>query len=155
MILDISCNMCEQLPNCGWSRIYNYRGCDDFQRMTAQEINTKKGGNIMGYSNKAKAADANADKRNDKNFITIDDITIDRANEIKEGTVMFDITVGHIKIYGMSMRHMTNKDGQEWDAISFPARKADNGKYYDIAWFPMSAELKAQVAQKVIDKLNA
>ena len=119
------------------------------------EDNIKKGGNIMGYTNKAKAADANADKVNDKNFITINDITIDRANEIKEGTVMFDITVGHIKIYGMSMRHMTNKDGQEWDAISFPARKADNGKYYDIAWFPMSAELKAQIAEKVIGKLNA
>ena len=114
-----------------------------------------KGGNNMGYSNKAKAADANADKVNDKNFITINDITIDRANEIKDGVVMFDMTVGHIKIYGMSMRHMTNKDGQEWDAISFPARKADNGKYYDIAWFPMSAELKAQVAEKVIGKLNA
>ena len=117
--------------------------------------NIKKGGNNMGYSNKAKAAEANADKVNDKNFITINDITIDRANEIKEGVVMFDIAVGHIKIYGMSMRHMTNKDGQEWDAISFPARKADNGKYYDIAWFPMSAELKAQVAEKVIDKLNS
>ena len=119
------------------------------------EDNIMKGGNIMGYSkNKAKTADAkNADKVNDKNFITIEDITIDRANEIKDGVVMFDMTVGHIKIYGMSMRHMTNKDGQEWDAISFPARKADNGKYYDIAWFPMSAELKVQVAQKVIDTL--
>ena len=109
----------------------------------------------MGYSNKAKAADANADKKNDKNFITIDDITIERANEIKEGTVMFDITVGNVKIYGMSMRAMTNKDGQEWNAIGFPARKADNGKYYDIAWFPASNELKEQIAQKVIEKLNS
>ena len=117
------------------------------------EDNIKKGGNNMGYSNKAKTADANADKVNDKNFITINDITIDRANEIKDSVVMFDMTVGHVKIYGMSMRPMINKDGQEWDAISFPARKAENGKYYDIAWFPMSAELKAQLAQKVIDKL--
>ena len=123
--------------------------------ITCRKKNIQKGGNDMGYSKKAKAADANADKVNDKNFITINDISIDRANEIKDGVVMFDLTVGHIKIYGMSMRHMTNNDGQEWDAISFPARKADNGKYYDIAWFPMSAELKAQVAEKVIDKLNA
>lgn len=118
------------------------------------EDNIKKGGNDMGYSKKAKAADANADEKNDKNFITIDDITINRANEIKEDTVMFDLTVGHVKIYGMSMHHIS-KDGQEWDAISFPARKAENGKYYDIAWFPMSSELRNQIAEKVIDKLNA
>lgn len=115
-----------------------------------------KGGNNMSYTtNKAKAAEANADKVNDKNFITIDDITINRANEIKEGTVMFDLTVGHVKIYGMSMRHLTNKDGEEWDALSFPARKADNGKYYDIAWFPMSNELRKQIIDLVIAKLNS
>ena len=129
--------------------------CDDFEPKPEGIGIIMKGGNIMGYSNKAKAADANADKVNDKNFITINDISIDRANEIKDGVVIFDIAVGHIKIYGMSMCHMTSKDGQEWDAISFPARKAENGKYYDIAWFPMSAELKAQVAEKVIAKLNA
>ena len=107
---------------------------------------------IMGYSKKnAKTAEANADR----NFITIDDIIIDRAVEIKEGTVMFDITVKNVKIYGMSMRHMTRKDGGEFDSIGFPARKADNGKYYDIAWFPASNELKEQIAEKVIDKLNS
>lgn len=115
------------------------------------EDNIKKGGNIMGYSNKAKAADANADK----NFITISDITIERVNEIKPGTVMFDMSVGHVKIYGMSMRQCTTKKGDTFDAISFPARKADNGKYYDIAWFPMSIELRGQIAEKVIDKLNS
>ena len=109
----------------------------------------------MCYTNKAKAADANADKTNDKNYITISDITIERANEIKEGTVMFDMSVGHVKIYGMSMRHLTTKKGDSFDAISFPARKADNGKYYDIAWFPMSIELRGRIAEKVIAKLNS
>lgn len=119
------------------------------------EDNIKKGGNVMGYTKKAKAADANADKVNDKNFITIDDITINRANEIKEGTVMFDLNVGNVKIYGMCMKHLTNDNGEEWDSISFPSRKADNGKYYDHAWFPMSTDLRDKIVEKVIDKLNA
>ena len=119
--------------------------------------NIKKGGNqLMGYSKKAKTAEANAEE-----MIKAEEISISRANEIKENVVMFDAVVRGITIYGMCMRHYKNKKGEEGDMISFPARPSDkkdeNGNiiYYNHCFFKISKELKDSIVEKVIDKLNS
>lgn len=122
------------------------------------EDNIKKGGNqLMGYSKKAKAADANAEEKK----ISAEEIVITRANEIKENVVMFDIMVRGITIYGMCMRHYTNKKGEEGDMISFPARPSDkkddagNVIYYNHCYFPISKELKDKIVDLVVAKLDS
>lgn len=127
------------------------------------EDNIKKGGNqLMGYSKKAKAAEANAEeKKISAEEISAEEIIITRANEIKEYVVMFDIQVRGITIYGMCMRHYTNKKGEEVDMILFPARPSDkkddagNIIYYNHCYFPISKELKDKIVDLVVAKLDS
>lgn len=102
----------------------------------------------MGYAKKdAKAADAkNAEG------ITIKDIEFKRIHLINDDLVMMDVTVKGVTIYGMSLRHYKNDKG-EGDIIGFPSRKSKEGKYYNEAWFPISAELKADIIKKVEEEL--
>lgn len=143
---------------------YNIVHCDVYDRTFTNltpvpgEDNIKKGGNNeMGYSKKAKAADANAEEKK----ISVGEIIVTRANEIKENVVMFDIQVRGITIYGMCMRHYTNKKGEEGDMISFPARPSDkkddagNVIYYNHCYFPISKELKDKLIDLVVAKLNS
>lgn len=111
----------------------------------------RKADNNMGYSNKAKAAEANADQK--KDLFTIDQIEVTRAAEIKEDCVMFDMTVRGVKIYGMCLRHYKNEKG-EGDIISFPSKQAKDGKYWDVAWFPISNDLKAGLIDKIVSLLG-
>lgn len=113
--------------------------------------NIMKGGNNMSYSKKAKTAEANADQ---KDIITIDDIEIVRANEVKEGRVLFDMKVRGINISNMVLQSYTNKEGQEGDILDFPNYKAKNGNYYRYAWFPISKELKQKIIDQVVSLLG-
>lgn len=113
--------------------------------------NIMKGGNTMGYSKKAKTAEANADQ---KDIITIDDIEIVRAAEVKEGRVLFDMKVRGINISNMVLQSYTNKEGQEGDIVDFPNYKAKNGNYYRYAWFPISKELKQKIIDQVVSLLG-
>lgn len=123
----------------------------DLNTLPGNEDKSKKGGlHYMAYSNKAKTAEANADQ---KNYITINDIEVTRAHEVKEDRVIFDIKVKGISISNMIMQHYKNEKG-EGDIIDFPQYKANNGKYYSYAWFPISKETREALVQKVIDKLN-
>lgn len=103
----------------------------------------------MGYSNKAKAAEANAEEKK----ISAEEINVTRAAEVKEDVVMFDMEVRGIKIYGMCLRHYKNEKG-EGDIISFPSKQAKDGKYWDVAWFPISNDLKAGLIDKIVSLLG-
>ena len=105
----------------------------------------------MAYSNKAKTAEANADQK--KDFISLDDIEVVRAAEVKEDRVLFDIKVKGISISNMVLQHYI-KDGKEGDIIDFPQYKAKNGKYYSYAWFPISKETREGLVSKVVDALG-
>ena len=126
---------------------------DTFTDLTppGEDNNYRKADNNMGYSNKAKAAEANADQK--KDLFTIDQIEVTRAAEIKEDVVMFDMSVRGIKIYGMCLRHYKNDKG-EGDIISFPSKQAKDGKYWDVAWFPISNDLKAGLIDKIVSLLG-
>lgn len=126
---------------------------DTFTDLTppGEDNNTERRITNMGYSNKAKAAEANADQK--KDLFTIDQIEVTRAAEIKEDCVMFDMTVRGVKIYGMCLRHYKNDKG-EGDIISFPSKQAKDGKYWDVAWFPISNDLKAGLIDKIVSLLG-
>lgn len=122
----------------------------EFKPLQGNE-NNMKGGNNMSYSKKAKTAEANADQ---KDIITIDDIEIVRAAEVKEGRVLFDMKVRGINISNMVLQSYTNKKGQEGDILDFPNYKAKNGNYYRYAWFPISKELKQKIIDQVVSLLG-
>ena len=64
-------------------------------------------------------------------------------------TVSFDLKVNGITIYGMWYREYTSKEGKEGSMLSFPSQKGSDGNYYNHVWFPISADLKNAIEEKV------
>lgn len=88
-------------------------------------------------------------KENTQNY----DVKVTRAKEIKEGQVAFDMVVNGVTIYGCWYREGKGKDGNEYQIISFPSQKADNGKYYNHCWFKIEDSLKEDIVaqlQKIV-----
>lgn len=102
----------------------------------------------MGYAKKAETKTTEA-----KDVITFKDMEFTRIHLINDDLVMFDCKVRGIQIYGMSCRHYKNDKG-EGDIIGFPSRKSKEGKYYNEAWFPISAELKEEIVQHIEKELS-
>ena len=81
------------------------------------------------------------------------DVKVTRAKEIKEGTVVFDMVVNGITIYSCWYREGKSKEGNEYQIISFPSQKADNGKYYNHCWFKIEDSLRDDIVaqlQKIV-----
>lgn len=71
-----------------------------------------------------------------------------RVKAINQNVYAFDMVVNGITIYGCWYRQGV-KDGKEWSLISFPSRKADNGKYYNYCQFPISETLKTEIENQM------
>lgn len=116
------------------------------------EDNIKKGGNDMGYSKKAKAAEANAEESK-KDLIQVGEVKVTRASELDmpddQFKIMFDINVRGVAVQGLCFQSYTNKQGEKGDMITFPSYKANNGKYYNHAWFPITKELKDDIIKQI------
>lgn len=67
----------------------------------------------------------------------------------KSPWVSFDLKVNGVKIYNMTLREYTNKEGEEGIMIGFPSRQGSDGKYYTHAWFPISRELTDEIVKQV------
>lgn len=76
------------------------------------------------------------------------DVQVTRAKEVKEGSVAFDMEVNGITIYGCWYNEYKTKEGKDGTLISFPSYK-NNDKYYNHVWFPVSAELKADIIAQI------
>lgn len=100
----------------------------------------------MAYTKKEDSAKKTEVK---KDHITVDEVEITRAKVINEKLVAFDMIVRGIKIYGNFIRVYTNSEGQEGKLISLPSRPGDQGKYYDIVFFPITKDLKDGIIRKV------
>lgn len=74
---------------------------------------------------------------------------VTRAKEIKEGTVAFDMEVNGVKIYGCWYKEGTNKNGKEYQIVNLPQEKGGDGKYYSIAWIPMSKEVRENIIEQL------
>lgn len=73
------------------------------------------------------------------------DVKVSRAKEIKEGTVVFDVVVNGITIYGCWYREGKDKNGKDYSLISFPSQQAENGKYYNHCWFKIEDDVKNNI----------
>lgn len=58
--------------------------------------------------------------------------------------VFFDLMINGVTIYGCKVI-----EGQRGDFISFPSQKGTDGKYYNIAWAPLSDEVQADILAAV------
>lgn len=74
---------------------------------------------------------------------------VTRAKEIKEGTVSFDMEVNGVKVYGCWYKEGINKDGKEYQIVNLPQEKGSDEKYYSIAWFPMSKEVRENIIEQL------
>ena len=85
---------------------------------------------------------------------------VTRAKEIKEGTVSFDMEVNGVKVYGCWYKEGTSSNGKEYQIVDLPqekeyqivdlSQKKGNGrKYYSIAWFPMSKEVRENIIEQL------
>lgn len=73
------------------------------------------------------------------------DVKVTRAKELEAGTIVFDTVVNGITIYGMFYRAGLDKNGKEYELISFPSHKGKDDKYYNYVWFKIDDELKAEI----------
>lgn len=75
------------------------------------------------------------------------DCKVTRAKEVNEGTVVFDMVVNGVTIYGCWYREGTSKkDGKEYQMISFPSQKSDkDDKYYNHCWFKIEDSVKDDI----------
>lgn len=73
------------------------------------------------------------------------DCVVTRAKEIKEGTVSFDMEVNGVKVYGCWYKEGTSSNGKDYQIVNLPQEKGNDGKYYSIAWFPMSKEVRENI----------
>lgn len=82
------------------------------------------------------------------------EVEVLKAKEVKDGVVAFDMKVNGVTLYGCWYREYINKEGKEGTMISFSSYKANNGEYYNHAWFPISNELKLDIIDKIATKLS-
>jgi DNA-binding cell septation regulator SpoVG len=77
-------------------------------------------------------------------------LTVERVHQFDDGSITFNLTVdGFVTIYGC--RIYDGKDGKPF--ISFPARKGNDGKYWNHAYIKLSDEQTEDVAKQVEEKL--
>ena len=80
-------------------------------------------------------------------------IAVKRAKELDNGTIMFDMEVNDVMIYGCSYKVLTRKDnGEEFAKVGFPSRKGSDDKYYNQVYFKIEADTLAAI-EKGIESL--
>lgn len=85
-------------------------------------------------------------------------VKVTRAREIKktekEQVIAFDIIVNSVTIYGMIYRSGVSAKGKDYEMLSFPARKGENGVYYNHVWFGISKDLEQIIKEQISEVLN-
>lgn len=89
-------------------------------------------------------------KGTEKDTIEVTSFSVDRTHMLDNGTVMFDMTLNGVKIYGCSV-----VEGSKGDFISFPSRKGKDNKYYSIVWVKLDNKDSDDIITEVENKLNA
>lgn len=74
---------------------------------------------------------------------------VTRAKEVKDGTVVFDMIVNGITIYGCWYHEGKSQKGEDYQLISFPSQKGNDGKYYNHAWFKIEDDLKNDIIEQL------
>ena len=80
-------------------------------------------------------------------------IEIKRVKDLGNGTIMFDMDVNGVMIYGCSYKTLKRSDnGEEFAKVGFPSRKGKDDKWYNDAYFKIGDE-EMQAIEKGIESL--
>lgn len=82
-------------------------------------------------------------------------VTVDKAIECKNGSILVDLDVNGVKIYSCFYKVITKKDGSQQGIIDFPQHKGADDKYYKYAYFFISPEQMEDIESQIESKLNA
>lgn len=75
---------------------------------------------------------------------------VEHVHQFEDGTITFNLTVDEfVSIY--NCRIYDGKDGKPF--VSFPARKGNDGKFWNYAYMKLSEEQIEDVAKQVEEKL--
>lgn len=69
---------------------------------------------------------------NKKNEVTAA-ITVTRAHQFDDGSIIFDMEINGVKIFGNRL-----VDGKNGKFVSFPSRKGNDGNYYSHAFYKLT-----------------
>lgn len=98
-----------------------------------------------------KKPETNANETKAREFMKVDTFQVTRANCVgSKNTVFADLVINGVSIYGVTV-----VEGKNGDFLSFPQRKADNGKYYHIAYAPLSNDDQADIIKEIERVLNS
>lgn len=88
--------------------------------------------------------------KRERDTIKVDSFKVMRASMIgKNNAVVADLEINGVKIYGVFVRESKNGD-----FLSFPQVQAANGKYYHIAYAPLSEKDEQDIIAEIENKLN-
>ena len=77
-------------------------------------------------------------------------IEVKRAKELDNGTIMFDMEVNGITIYGCSYKILQRKDnGEEFIKIGFPSRKGSDDKWYNEVYFKVDEDVISEIEKGI------
>lgn len=79
-------------------------------------------------------------------------IEVKRAKDFSKDdntAIAFDMVVNGVTIYNCWYREGKKKDKSDYSMVSFPARKADNGEYYNHAWVKLSEEDVDNISKQI------
>ena len=77
------------------------------------------------------------------------DVKVTRAKEFDGGAVTFDMIVNGVQLYGCWYREGQDKNGKDYEMISFPSQKGKDGKYYNHCWFKVDDDTKADIIDQL------
>ena len=61
----------------------------------------------------------------------------------------FDMEVNSVTIYGCFYREGKKKDGSDYAMVSFPSKKDDKGKYWNIAYVKLSDAQVEDISKQI------
>ena len=90
------------------------------------------------------------------------EITVDAARATKnDAIVMVDLDINGVKVKSCMLKEVVcKKDGDKHKkgdicyVVNFPAEKGSNGKWYNIAWCPLSSENIDDIVKQTESLLN-
>ena len=81
-------------------------------------------------------------------------VTVDKAIECKNGSILVDLDVNGVKIYSCFYKVIKTKSGAEQGVIDFPQHKSGDN-WYKYAYFFIKPELMEDIESQIEAKLNA
>ena len=89
------------------------------------------------------------EKENSKQESILKDYSVDHGRRHTKEKVRFALTVNGVTVYGCNV-----VEGKNGDFISFPSYKGNDGKYYNHAYIPLTAEDQEHILLSVEKELN-